>query len=63
MSASQVAKKTIRLESDKLAKLRQLYKAESESQAVRLAIDEALAYGEALKAARRIQRRGQFARN
>lgn len=58
----QVVKKTLLLDPDKLAKLRKLFEAESESSAVRQAIDEALAYRDALQATRRIQRRGRFAR-
>jgi hypothetical protein len=58
-----VLKKTLRLDPDKLAKLKKLFDAASESEAVRQAIDETLAYSEALQAARRIQRRGAFARD
>jgi hypothetical protein len=58
-----VVKKTLRLDPDKLAKLQKLCNTESESEAVRQAIDETLAYSEALQAARRIQRRGVFARD
>ena len=58
-----VVKKTLRLDPDKLAKLQKLFDAASESEAVRQAIDETLAYSEALQAARRIQRRGAFARD
>jgi hypothetical protein len=58
-----VVKKTLRLDPDKLAKLQKLCNTESESEAVRQAIDETLAYSEALHAARRIQRRGVFARD
>jgi hypothetical protein len=56
-------KKTLRLDPDKLAKLQKLFNTESQSDAIRQAIDETLAYSEALQAARRIQRRGVFARN
>lgn len=58
-----VVKKTPRLDQDKLAKLKKLFDAASESEAVRQAIDETLAYSEALQAARRIQRRSAFARD
>jgi hypothetical protein len=57
-----IVKKTLRLDPEKLAKLQKLFNAASESEAVRQAIDEALAYSEALQVARRIQRRGTFAR-
>jgi len=43
--------------------LQKLFQTTSESEAVRQAIDETLAYNEALQAARRIQRRGTFARD
>ena len=56
-------KKTLRLDAEKLAKLQKLFNTASESEAVRQAIDEALAYSEALQAARRIQRRSTFARD
>ena len=58
-----VVKKTLRLDPDKLAELQKLFHTASESEAVRQAIDETLAYNEALQAARRIQRRGTFARD
>ena len=58
-----VVKKTLRLDPDKLAQLQKLFQTVSESEAVRRAIDETLAYNEALQAARRIQRRGTFARD
>jgi hypothetical protein len=57
-----VVRKTLRLDPEKLAKLQKLFNAASESEAVRQAIDETLAYSDALQAARRIQRRGTFAR-
>jgi hypothetical protein len=43
--------------------LQKLFQTTSESEAVRQAIDETLAYNEALQAARHIQRRGTFARD
>jgi hypothetical protein len=58
-----VVKKTLRLDPDKLAQLQKLFQTVSESEAVRRAIDETLAYNEALQAARRIQRRGTLARD
>jgi hypothetical protein len=58
-----VVKKTLRLDPDKLAQLQKLFQTVSESEAVRQAIDETLAYNEALQAARRIQKRGTFARD
>jgi alcohol dehydrogenase YqhD (iron-dependent ADH family) len=62
IDSPRVVKKTLRLDPDKLAKLQKLFETTSESEAVRQAIDETLAYSEALQAARRIQRRGVFAR-
>ncbi len=62
MGRRQVVKKTLLLDPNKVEKLRRLLKANSASEAVRQAIDEALAYSDALQAARRIQRRGEFAR-
>jgi hypothetical protein len=56
-------KKTLRLDPDKLAQLQQLLQTTSASEAVRQAIDDTLAYSQALQAARRIQRRGTFARD
>jgi hypothetical protein len=58
-----IVKKTLRLDPDKLAQLQQLLQTASVSEAVRQAIDDTLAYSEALQAARRIQRRGTFARD
>ena len=58
-----VVKKILRLDPDKLAQLQKLFQTASESEAVRQAIDETLAYSEALQAARRMQRRGTFARD
>ena len=58
-----VVKKTVRLDPEKLARLQHLLQTTSVSAAVRQAIDETLAYSEALQAARRIQRRGTFARD
>ena len=63
MGASQTVKKTLRLDPVKLEKLRELFDLDNDSKAVRRAIDEALAYSEALHAARRIQRREKFARD
>jgi predicted transcriptional regulator len=63
IDSQRVVKKTLRLDPDKLAKLQKLFEATSASEAVRQAIDETLAYSEALQAARRIQRRGVFARH
>lgn len=63
MNPHRVVKKTLRLDPAKLAQLQKLFNTTSESEAVRQAIDETLAYGEALQAARRIQRRGTFARD
>jgi hypothetical protein len=58
-----IVKKTLRLDPDKLVQLQQLLQTTSVSEAVRQAIDDTLAYSEALQAARRIQRRGTFARD
>lgn len=55
----QVVKKTLSLNPKKLERLRQLFQASSDSEAVRRAIKETLAYKEALKAARRIQKIGR----
>jgi hypothetical protein len=63
MHPRKVVKKTLRLDPDKLAQLQKLFNTASESEAIRQAIDETLAYSEALQAARRIQRRGTFARD
>ena len=63
MHPPRVVKKTLRLDPNKLAQLQKLLNTASESEAVRRAIDETLAYSEALQAARRIQRRGTFARD
>ena len=62
MKKGRVVRKTLLLDPDKLSELRSLFQASSESEAVRQAIDEALAYSDALQAARRIQRRGEFGR-
>jgi len=58
-----VVKKTLRLDPDKLAQLQRLLQTTNASEAVRQAIDDTLAYSEALQAAQRIQRRGTFARD
>ena len=63
MHPHRVAKKTLHLDPDKLAQIQKLFQTTSESEAVRQAIDETLAYNEALQAARPIQRRGTFARD
>ena len=63
MLPHKVIKKTLRLDPDKLAQLQKLFHTSSEAEAVRQAIDETLAYDEALQAARRIQRRGTFGHN
>jgi hypothetical protein len=63
MDSQRVVKKPLRLDPEKLAKLQKLFATTSESEAVRRAIDETLAYSEDLQAARRIQRRGVFARH
>jgi hypothetical protein len=63
MLPHKVIKKTLRLDPQKLAQLQKLFHTSSEAEAVRQAIDETLAYGEALQAARRIQRRGTFGHN
>jgi len=57
-----VVRKTLLLNPEKLERLRKLFEADSDSEAIRQAIDETLAYRESLKAARRIQRRETFAR-
>ena len=58
-----VVKKTLCLDPDKLVQLQRLLQTTSASEAVRQVIDDTLAYSEALQAARRIQRRGTFARD
>jgi hypothetical protein len=55
-----VVKKTLRLDPEKLARLPHLLQTTSASAALRQAIDETVAYREALQAAQRIQRRGTF---
>lgn len=60
---TQVVEKTLLLDLEKLEKLRKLFKTDNDSKAVQQAIDETLAYSEALAAARRIQKRGTFGRN
>ena len=61
MYRHRIVKKTLRLDPDKLAQLQKLLQTTSASAAVRQAIDDTLAYSEALQAARRIQQRGTFA--
>jgi hypothetical protein len=63
MHSHKVVKKTLRLDPDKLVQLQKLLDTASASTAVRQAIDEVLAYSEALHAARRIQRCSTFARD
>jgi Arc/MetJ family transcription regulator len=63
MDRPRIVKKTLRLDPEKLAQLQRLLQTTSASAAVRQAIDDTLAYSEALQAARRIQRRGTFARD
>jgi hypothetical protein len=63
MHPRRIVKKTLRLDPDKLTQLQKLFQTTSASEAIRQAIDETLAYNEALQAARRIQRRGTFARD
>ena len=63
MDWHRIVKKTLRLDPDKLDQLQRLLQTTSASAAVRQAIDDTLAYSEALQAALRIQRRGTFARD
>jgi len=63
MLPHKIIKKTLRLDAKKLAQLQKLFNTSSEAEAVRQAIDETLAYSQALQAARRIQRRGTFGHN
>lgn len=58
-----MSRKTLLLDPNKLKKLKKFLEVDSESEAVRQAIDRALAYREALQAARSIQRRGTFGRD
>jgi hypothetical protein len=60
--SERIVRKTLLVNPDKLERLRVLTGAANDSEAVRQVIDEALAYGEALTAARRLQTRGTFAR-
>jgi hypothetical protein len=57
-----IVKKTLRVNPEKLARLRVLIGAATDSEAIRQVIDEALAYREALSAARRLQKRRSFGR-
>ena len=61
-AGEQTVRKTVLLNPEKVRRLRDLFGVKTDSQTVRRAIDETLAYGEALEAARRIQERGTFAR-
>jgi hypothetical protein len=54
------ARKTLLLNPEKLRKVRMILGASSDSEAIRMLIEQALAYEEALLAARRIQQRGTF---
>ncbi len=58
-----VHKKTLLVNERKVKELRHLFSVENDSEAVRLAIDQALAFTKALKAARRIQKRSTLSRN
>lgn len=58
-----IEKKTLIVNPRKVKELRQLLGAENDSEAVRQAIDQALAYKKALEAARRIQKRLTFGRS
>lgn len=57
-----VDKTTLLVNSRKIRELRHLFSTDNNSEAVRQAIDHALAYTKALKAARRIQKRSTFGR-
>jgi len=56
-------KKTLLLNPEKLRKVRMILGASSNSEAIRMLIEQALAYEEVLQAARRIQQRGTFGRD
>ena len=56
-------KKTLLLNPEKLRKVRMILNASSDSEAIRMLIEQALAYEEVLQAARRIQQRGTFGRD
>jgi len=56
-------RKTLLLNSEKLRKVRMILGASSDSEAIRMLIEQAIAYEEALQAARRIQQRGTFGRD
>lgn len=53
-------KKTLLLNPEKLRKVRTILGASSDSEAIRMLIEQTLAYEEAFQAARRIQQRGTF---
>jgi hypothetical protein len=59
----QTARKTLLLNTEKLRKVRMILGAPSDSEAIRMLIEQALAYEEALRAARRIQQHGTFGRD
>ncbi|MBM3235613.1 hypothetical protein FJZ31_04875 [Candidatus Poribacteria bacterium] len=56
-------RKTLLLNTEKLRKVRIILGASSDSEAIRMLIEQALAYEEALQAARRIQQHGTFGRD
>ena len=49
MHPRRIVKKTLRLDPDRLAQLQKLFQTTSASEAIRQAIDETLAYSEALR--------------
>jgi metal-responsive CopG/Arc/MetJ family transcriptional regulator len=55
-----LVRKTLRLNPKKVEELCEIYEAKTESEAIRRAIEEKLAYNSMLETARRIQRRGTF---
>jgi hypothetical protein len=55
-----LVRKTLRLNPKKVKKLREIYETKTESEAIRRAIEDKLAFNSMLEAARRIQRRGTF---
>ena len=56
-------KKTLLLNPEKLRKVRMILGASSDSEAIRMLIEQAIAYEEVLRAARRIQQHGTFGRD
>jgi hypothetical protein len=58
-----IARKNLMVEGEKVRKLQHLVGASTESEAVRLAIDRALAAEEAIKALERLRKRGTWGKH